>query len=117
VANRRKSPRFALKADVFILFRPNLKRIGRLIDVSTGGLAFEYSSFEKDEDVGEVEVDIFADQPRKFLLSRLSCTLVYDINIQQPTFDDIETRRCGIRFKPMSQAEEGILKLFLNKFT
>ena len=115
-ADRRKSPRYALENDVFLFFRPNFGRIGRLINVSSRGLAFEYSSLGEHENVADVEVDIFTDQPRKLVLPRVSCKVVYDISLEPPTFDGVETRLCGIKFNQLSQTHSDLLKALLGDY-
>ena len=44
-------------------------------------MAFEYSLFHEHEKVVDVEVDIFTDRPRQFVLRRVSCKVVYDIGV------------------------------------
>jgi hypothetical protein len=109
--DRRQSARCAMNADFFILFRPSLDRIGRLKDVSSGGVAVEYPVFDKREKAINVEVDIFASRPSYFMMRRVPCKVVYDIKIELPTLLGIETRLCGLRFEQLSQQHCELLKV------
>lgn len=110
-ADRRKHPRHALKTDVFLVFRPAFDRLGTLKDVSMGGAAFEYSVFDHHREVAEArEVDIFSSRPDHFMLRQVPCRVVYDVQLEQPSLSDIETRRCGIRFGRLSTPQRKQLK-------
>ena len=111
--DRRKSVRYGLSTDVFLVFRPAFDRLGALKDVSMGGAAFEYSVFGQYEKVDEVEVDIFASQPDHFLLRQVTCRVVYDVKLHQPSLSGIETRRCGLKFEGLSPNHRQLLKQLL----
>jgi hypothetical protein len=88
-----------------------LERIGRLKDVSSGGVAVEYSVFDKEEEAIDVEVDIFASMPSYFMMRRVPCKVIYDIKLELPTLVGIETRRCGLKFEQLSQQHSELLKV------
>jgi hypothetical protein len=113
-ANRRREPRYAVKDEVFLVFRPYFDRLGKLKDVSSGGVAFEYPVFAEYSKVNEVEVDIFASEPAHIMLRNLPCRVVYDTRIDQPTVSGVETRRCGLKFEGLSLQHAEQLKLLLN---
>lgn len=115
-AERRKSTRYALRTDVFLALRPGFTTLGKLMDVSGGGVAFEYAVFDQHEKVAAVDVDIFASEPDQFMLSRVPCRVVYDVKIQKPTLGGIETRRCGLKFEQLSQQQSELLNLLLIKY-
>jgi hypothetical protein len=55
-----------MKDDVYLVFRPDFDKIGRLKDISLGGVAVEYAAhedFTKTTDTN-VEVDIFVSTRR-----------------------------------------------------
>lgn len=111
---RRLSPRYALVRDFFLVFRPNFDRIGKLKDLSSGGAAFEYAAYESYEKVDEAEVDIFAPKPRGFLLSRVPIKIVYDVGVEQPSLNGVETRRCGFSFWQLSPQHTDQVELLLS---
>jgi hypothetical protein len=111
---RRISPRHCLRTDVFVVFRPHFDRLGKLKDVSCTGAAFEYPVFARYDKVIEVEVDLFASEPSPFLLQSVPCRVVYDIKLLKPTLNGVETRRCGLKFEPLSPQHTQQLSLFLH---
>jgi hypothetical protein len=113
--DRRQSTRYAMNSDVFLAFWPALDRVGKLKDVSSSGAAFEYPAFNEQEEVVDVEVDIFASRPSHLMLRRVPCKVVYDIKIEHPTLVGIETRRCGLRFGHLSQQHNELLKTLLSE--
>jgi hypothetical protein len=115
-ADRRQSPRYAVKPDVFLVFRPYPQRLGRLIDVGSDGATFEYVAYEHDEGVADVEVDIFTSNPNHFLLRSVPCRVVYDIEIEKPTFNGIKTRRCGLEFAQLTDRQCERLMVLLNHY-
>ena len=90
---RRKSPRYAIKDDVYLTFRPNFDRVGRVQNISTGGATFEYVQYSALAKTVEVEVDIFSQE--------------------HFSFGGIETRRCGLKFKKLSEQQRSDLNCFL----
>lgn len=116
-SDRRQAPRHALNTDVFLVFRPEFNRLGKLKDVSSGGVAFEYAVFENYEKVKEAEVDIFASEASDFMLRRLPCSVVYDTTVERSSLSGVETRRCGLKFEQLSSEQTELLKILLNNFT
>jgi hypothetical protein len=114
-ADRRQSRRYAVNGDIFLTFWPSLDRIGRLKDVSGGGVAFEYAVLNDKEKVADVEVNIFAAQPSNFMLWRVPCKVVYDEKIDLPTLAGIETRRCGLQFESLSKRHSELLNILLTQ--
>jgi PAS domain-containing protein len=68
---RRQSPRYALRTDVFLAFRPDFTTLGKLEDISNGGVALEYAVFEKYEEVVDVEVPARHGSTEKQLIDEL----------------------------------------------
>jgi len=108
--DRRRLVRSRVIKDVFLTFRPGFNVIGRLKDISLGGVGFEYTTIDKRDVVDRVEIDIFS-QKKDFHLQRLLCKIVYDNKASDyPTFNGIETRRCGLKFEQLSQKQIESLK-------
>lgn len=110
---RRESPRYLVKKDFYLVFRPKFDRLGKLKDISSGGAAFEYSAFESDDSAVEAEVDIFSPKPHGFLLSRVPVKIVYNVVVEHPSLNGIKTRRCGFSFSELSQRHRDQLDLLL----
>lgn len=112
--NRREHPRYKIKSDVFLTFRPQFKKIGKLRDISRGGVAFEYTLYEEMGDYSDVEVDIFS-ASKDIHIMRVPCKVVYDFPIETyPSFNNIVTRRCGLRFLKLSDQQMSQIKSFIN---
>ena len=112
-ADRRQLPRYVLSDDVFIMFKVNYNRLGKLKDLSSSGLAFQYSVLGEYEKLADGEVDIFTSEPDHLMLSRVPCRVIYDMKIEEPSFGGIETRRCGLKFKYLSQQQHELLHILL----
>ena len=110
---RRESPRFEIEDNVYLTFRPNFDRIGRVKDISTGGAAFEYVQYSALANITEVEVDIFS-QSKEFHWPKIPCKVVYDRRVEKyASFEGIETRRCGLKFTKLSERQLSELNYFL----
>ena len=55
---RRSFKRFRAKEGAFAVLRPQCTKLGQIVDISEGGLAFHYASTGNQKN-GEHEVDIF----------------------------------------------------------
>lgn len=109
---RRESPRFEVKDNVYLTFRPNFDRIGRVKDISTSGAAFEYVQYSALTNITEVEVDIFS-QSKEFHWPKIPCKVVYDRRVEKyVSFEGIETRRCGLKFTKLSEQQLSELTYF-----
>jgi hypothetical protein len=105
--------RYPVNEMVFITFRPRFDIVGYLIDVSSEGIALEYTAFEPGERTNFVEVDIFC-QPKKLNLAHIPCRVAYDFKVEDaPTFRGFQTRRCGLQFSRVSDEQREQLKALL----
>lgn len=107
---RRKFARYALKADIFMVFRPAFDRLGVLKDISLGGAAFEYPVFNHYQKVDEAVVDIFTSQPEYFMLRQVPCRVVYDVEVNRLSLSGVETRRSGVKFERLTAHHRQLLK-------
>jgi hypothetical protein len=86
---------------IFATVRPTFDRMGRIKDISKGGLAMEYTLLEEKPGLADrIYVDIF-NNDRKYNLFNVPCRVIYDMRIDEgegflPT---VETRRCGVKFE------------------
>jgi hypothetical protein len=112
-SDRRRPLRYALKHEVFVAFGPVFGKVGKLKDVSSGGVAFEYTVFDRQTIVADSEVDIFANKPDHFLLRQVPCKVVYDVKVASPSAVDVDTRRCGVKFIKLSKQHKDQLMLLI----
>jgi c-di-GMP-binding flagellar brake protein YcgR len=112
-ADRRLSQRYFLKDEVYLVFRPDFRKIGRLKDISNGGIAVEYPVYEAYEKATEVEVDIFSSR-NHLILRSVACKVVYDVKVDRKP----KTRRCGLKFEhPISELHRKPLQELLIHYT
>ncbi len=111
---RRQFRRFLADDRTFACLRPHFTKLGKIKDISRGGLAFEYL-YNKGCKEDPSEMDIFLSGDR-FYLPKMPCRVVYDFQIGEDliymsTFQD---RRCGVQFGELTRKQERKLKLFFN---
>ena len=90
--------RFKVAEDLFLTFRPRFAIMGKLKDISKGGVAFEYFMYEDSRILEMVEIDIFS-KDRVLHIFPIPCNVVYDIPV--PGIGSslgIQARRCGLEF-------------------
>ena len=68
---RRKFTRFLVPENVYAALGPSFSKVGRIKDISIGGLAMEYIT-DGDSDLKTSHVDIFI-RGEEFYLSKLPC--------------------------------------------
>jgi hypothetical protein len=113
---RRKFTRFLVPENVYAALGPSLSKVGRIKDVSIGGLAIEYLT-DGVSVPGNSHVNIFISE-EDFLLSKLPCKIVYDVPIKPsagPQASGLIKKRCGVQFhrftNKLTKRLEGFLKV------
>lgn len=106
--------------NVYAALGRNYEKVGKLIDLSLGGLGFEYMPNEYVH-LQAYQIDIFK-VGEVINLHKLPCRIVYDFPLL-PVRDGIESlkkspnRRCGVEFKSMPEESSAQLALFLESHT
>jgi hypothetical protein len=114
---RRRHDRYKVDVEVFLTFRPHFAKIGRIIDISRGGAAFEYTVIDEYRQEKHVEVDIFS-AAKALHLARIPCKVVYDFPLDAyPTFNNIVARRCGLQFHALSNKQLNQLASVFTEFS
>ena len=121
---RRKFVRFEPVKGAFLVFRPEFAKLGRIQDISMGGLGYRYTVAEGMEGSPECpvrcEIDIFL-SGNQFYLRRLPCRVAYDIRVkndqQDPPDVTLESKRCGLQFMDAAKSDPEKLKFFLDNHT
>ena len=106
--------------NVYAALGPDLEKVGKVIDLSRGGLSFDYMSNENIKtDLSQVDIFKIGEV---FSLHNLPCKVVYDILIS-PARDGIQSlkhahnRRCGIKFNLLPEEDKVQLAMFLESHT
>lgn len=119
---KRKFKRLVVKERAFVAFRPEFTKLGRIRDISRGGLRCEYFVYKDLKDVDEEslssEIDIFL-SGNTFYASRISCSVAYDIEIarNETTFAGMtENRRCGLKFGKLREEQNRQVEFFISNY-
>ena len=117
---RRKHKRFQVKTKIFAaFFGPDSNRkIGEIINMSTGGMAFRYLNYEK-QPYGiifsdkPVELDIFWNGDG-YSIGKIPVKTISDSVISKMSrFSFVAMRRCRMKFTELSPNQELQLDLFI----
>ena len=116
---RREKERRQPKATTFAALRPEFIKLGKLMDISSSGLCFEYIT-KGDVAPGPdtLEMDMFISE-NGYYLPNVPCRLVYDIKTKKEmTFMvGLEYRRCGLQFTRLSEKQMDHLEYYLTHHT
>jgi len=113
---KRKQARFAPPLNTYAALGRNYTRVGKVKDISLGGLSLEYIAGEE-VDLGSDRVDIFLVGSVSYL-HNIACKIEYDIQVYVPHVNNrfiktLTTKQCGMQFKNLSEENITQLKLFL----
>lgn len=119
-AERRRTLRLHPKELTFVVLRPEFSKSGELLDISRGGLCFQYLfKSNPGRDVAtSLKIDIFIIN-NGYYLPKVPCTLVYDVEKKEATSFPIslEIRRCGLQFGELSKEQTRQVELYLSHHT
>ncbi len=118
--NNRKFSRFLAQNDAFVAVGHSFARVGKVKNISRGGLAFEYVSDNSLEENAS-QLDVFLSE-HGFHLSDIPCKVVYDIPVGNPyvykTFKQtFTTKCCGVQFVDIPKHKKSLLDFFLKNHT
>jgi hypothetical protein len=111
---RRKHKRFDIPAGVFVSCRPHGPRLGEVVDISRGGLAFRYYADKETPDESN-ELNIFLEEGN-FYLNNVLFQTVNDFGIHQTPFPSVTMRRSGVRFNNLTDHQVSQLQNFLENY-
>ncbi len=114
----RKHKRFKAKGGAFAVLGPHVKNLGRIIDISKGGLAFSYH--EKGEPLHKLfELDILL-ADNGFYLDKVPFNAVWDFQIvidEEAPASSLAPRSCGVQFGALSDDQKSQLDYFIQNYT
>lgn len=116
-AEKRKTARFFLKENTFAAFWSGSPKVGKVKDISQGGLSFEYL-YDGETDSDSKLVDIWMSGV-KYALRDVPCRKVYDIraavDYANHPFVSTIMNRCGLQFGILSTDQSAKLSLFISE--
>jgi hypothetical protein len=113
--DRRKHKRFRARDGAFVAIKPSETHVGRLVDVSVGGLAFDYV-IGQELPRPPTELEIFV-KGGTFRLSSIPCKAIWVKTSGQARVTSINKRRCGVRFGELTDHQKVKLKEFIETQT
>jgi hypothetical protein len=116
-AERRVFERHVPKDLVFATFRPTFDRMGRIKDISKGGLSMEYTLLDEKPGLEDmVVIDMFNNE-KKYNFFSVPCHVIYDkrVNEGEGFLSSIETRRCGLKFQGLKPEQTAHLEMVLKE--
>ena len=114
-ADRRESRRFVPEKRTYVALRPHFSTLGKIIDISRGGLCFQYMAPAGQSRAAEaLDMDLFI-QDNGYYLPELHGRRVYETVQGQVTAEpvEIEYRKCGIQFGRLLPDQNARLEQFL----
>ena len=115
---RRKFTRFLVPENVYAALGPSFTKVGRIKNVSIGGLSIEYLT-DASSALRDSHVDIFI-REEEFFLSKFPCKIVYDVPIEplaNPQDFGLVQKRCGVKFYRFTDRLKKRLEDFLKSGT
>ena len=121
IAERRKYVRFLAQLNAYAALGSSFTKIGRIADISMGGLAFEYYCGAENLKLYDATVTIFI-TVNNFYLDNVPCLVISDrpkCGSNKPTVlnSNYRVKRCSIQFTNMSEEKRERIEYFLNNQT
>jgi hypothetical protein len=111
----RKHKRFQVPGGVFVGFGPRANKVGQIVDVSMGGLAYRYVGCEESSDGSHL--DIFVTD-NDFYLGAVPFKTVCDLQVAgRAASSPMTMRRCGVRFGKLTGKQNAQLEYFIRQYT
>jgi hypothetical protein len=115
---RRVFARYIVKKDELQAFSHDLKIVGKLNDISKGGLSFRYTPIVV-EKLDTHSINILARGTDRSNLFDIACQIIYDISTLEEgqSFTGAASRQFGIKFLGLMENQQNQLELLLKNFT
>ena len=119
---RREKARRLPKDLTFVALRPDFARLGKILDISKGGLCFRYiastDEADKVKDATAMDIDLFLSR-NGYYLAGVPCKLIYDRKKEKgsPVPINLEFRLCGLQFGELTKGQTNLLEFYLSNHT
>jgi hypothetical protein len=115
LVERRRHKRMEVRDGAFVLLGPDSTKLGRMIDISLGGLAFSHMARERPSNE-LFELDMFIIDG-DFYLERVPFETISDLKTLENPFSSITMRRSGVRFGELTHDQLSLLENFIQNHT
>jgi len=116
-AEQRQHPRYGIRDVEFNVFSHGTQISGRLINISRGGLAFQFVSGPMKAAECR-EIDILGPASDRFYISGITCRRIYDIGVlaEGAKFSGAETRLRGVQFTGLTEEQSRKLTELIDRY-
>ncbi|MEE9567072.1 MAG: PilZ domain-containing protein [Desulfobacteria bacterium] len=115
IVEQRQHKRFEVREGAFILLGTDSTKLGRIIDISMGGLAFSYMARARPPNE-LFELDIFLIDS-EFYFDKVPFETISDFKTRENPFSSITMRRCGVQFGALTYSQISQLEYFIQNYT
>ena len=115
--DRRKHRRLRTRLGAYVALLPDAIVLGPIINISAGGLAFQYFNDDRSRKKNSTELAIFMSGSRFYLGSVPFRTITDVVQVNENPFSSISMRICGIQFGDLSLDQQRQLTHFLSRQT
>ncbi|MES0364139.1 MAG: PilZ domain-containing protein, partial [Desulfobacteria bacterium] len=112
---RRKHKRYSVVEGAFVALKPSDSGVGRLIDISMGGLTFDYVTMHLPS-VKATELDLFVTNST-FRLFEIPIRSVWDLTTFDFPSSPLHKRRCGVEFGDLTSKQRLQIEHFIENYT
>lgn len=113
---QRRNSRLQVTRDAFVAFGPHYVRLGQIVDVSMGGLAFRCLDGQEPSR-GSSELDIFL-AGTAFYMHKLPFKTISDLEVADELWSGAATiRRYGVQFGQLTSNQISQLEYFIRNYT
>ena len=109
---RRKNERFQTGKNTYALLRARGSKLGRVIDISKGGLAFRYVSVGE-RLKGPLELDLLSHQ-YDYRIDKIPVKIITDLEVaNKKAFKSTILKRVGVQFGKLTREQKSKLEHFI----
>lgn len=112
---QRRYKRLQVRDGAFVLLGPDSTKLGRIIDISRGGLSFSHMARAGPSN-DLFELDLFLIDT-DFYLSGVPFVTVWDLKTHENPFSSITMRRCGVQFGELTPGQRTEIEYFIQDHT
>jgi hypothetical protein len=116
VVEQRQDKRFGVQDGAMVIFKPSDAGMGRLIDISMGGLTFDYVTSQAPPTVEAAKLDIILTDS-VFSLYDIPCQSIWELTIYEKSPTSKYRKRCGVKFGELTSEQRRLLEYFIEKHT
>jgi hypothetical protein len=116
IVERRKDKRFQTEKNTYAILRARGSKLGRVIDISKGGLAFRYVSVGE-RLKGPLELDLLSHQ-YDYRIDKIPIKIISNLELaNRKAFKSTTLKRVGVQFGKLTREQKSKLEHFIKDYT